>query len=203
MATREDVAREAARLLYERVHKEYKDAKEAAAASLGTRSLPSNYEVALELDRLTEEKEGSDRLTRLIEMRQIAVMIMKDLEKYDPTLIGSVWRGTPRKGSDIDIVVFKNDWRTIVDHLSQYILVAAESVEFILDGVPRRADHIELRVNGHLVEVVVRPPEDRAVYDDERCETFGDIKKGLRLNELERLMRSDPLRRFIPKRRYR
>ena len=43
MSTRQNVAREAARLLYNRSVKEYKDAKEIAAASLGSRALPSNY----------------------------------------------------------------------------------------------------------------------------------------------------------------
>ena len=53
------------------------------------------------------------------------------------------------------------------------------------------------------MEIVARPPEDLEVYENERCETYGDVKKGIKLNELERLMNRDPLRRFIPKRRYR
>ena len=67
MSSRQDVAREAARILYNRSVKEYKDAKEMAASSLGSKALPSNYEVAIELDRLTDELEGSDRQTMLIE----------------------------------------------------------------------------------------------------------------------------------------
>jgi hypothetical protein len=76
-------------------------------------------------------------------------------------------------------------------------------VEFTVNGVPLGAVHIGLNIDEHPVEVVVRPPEDRDAYNDERCETYGDIKKGLKLQELERLMRTDPLRRFIPKRRVR
>ncbi len=203
MSTREQVAREAARLLYNRTVKEYKDAKEMAASSLGTRALPSNFEVAEELDKITEEREGSDRLSGLMEMRQIALRVMIALKDNDPTLIGSVWRGTPRMGSDIDIVVYSENWREVEKKLGEYLLVSAKPVEFTVNGVPLGAVHIELNIDEHPVEVVVRPPEDRDAYDDERCETYGDAKKGLKLQELERLMRTDPLRRFIPKRRVR
>jgi predicted nucleotidyltransferase len=203
MSSREEVAREAARLLYNRTVKEYKDAKEMAASSLGTRALPSNFEVAEELDKITEEREGSDRLSRLMEMRQIALRVMIALKDNDPTLIGSVWRGTPRMGSDIDIVVYSENWREVEKKLGEYLLVSAMPVEFTVNSVPLCAVHIGLNIDEHLVEVVVRPPEDRDAYNDERCETYGDAKKGLKLQELERLMRTDPLRRFIPKRRVR
>lgn len=203
MSTRAEVAREAARLLYNRVIKEYKDAKEMAAASLGTRALPSNYEVAVELDRLVEEREGSDRLTRLVEMRKIAVDVMRLLRDYDPVLIGSVWRGTPRQGSDIDIVVYCDAPEEIEEKLTELDIKDSEQKTFTLGGLPRTSTHIEAVVRDHTVEVVVRPPRDREYYREERCETYGDIKRGIRLAELEKLIQVDPLRQFIPKRRNR
>ncbi|MBE0632953.1 nucleotidyltransferase domain-containing protein, partial [Candidatus Bathyarchaeota archaeon] len=142
MSTREQVAREAARLLYNRTVKEYKDAKEMAASSLGTRALPSNFEVAEELDKITEEREGLIRLSRLMEMRQIALRVMNALKDNDPTLIGSVWRGTPRMGSDIDIVVYSENWREVEKKLGEYILASAMPVEFTVNGVPLGAVHI-------------------------------------------------------------
>ena len=203
MPTRTEVAREAARLLYNRTIKEYKDAKDMAAASLGTRALPSNYEVAVELDRLVEEREGSDRLTRLIELREIAVTVMKLLSEYDPVLIGSVWRGTPRQGSDIDIVVYCDNPEEIEEKLAELDLTGSEQKTFTLGGLPRTSTHIAAQVKGHTVEVVVRPTRDREYYREERCETYGDIKRGIQLPELEKLIQLDPLRRFIPKRRNR
>ena len=204
MSSRQDVAREAARILYNRSVKEYKDAKEMAASSLGSRALPSNYEVAIELDRLTDELEGSDRQTMLIEMRKIALELMKALGELNPVLIGSVWRGTVRKGSDIDIVVYHSDPESVKDTVSQvYEVLGSEHKTFTLDGLPRSSVHINFKSGKHEGEVVVRPPEDRDAYHDERCETYGDIKRGIRLSELERLMSADPLRRFIPKRRNR
>lgn len=203
MSTRIQVATEAARLLYNRTVKEYKDAKEMAASSLGTRALPSNYEVAVELDRLVEEREGSERLSMLIEMREIALDVMRRLEDYDPVLIGSVWRGTPRKGSDIDIVVYNESPDTIKEKLGEYQHTASERKEFNIEGLPRTSTHLAYTIKNQSLEVVVRPPRDKEAYRDERCETYGDIKRGLRLPELERLLQTDPLRRFIPKRRLR
>ena len=55
------VAREAATLLYFGAEKEYKQAKTRAAQTLGTNFLPSNLEVALELDKMAEENEGENR----------------------------------------------------------------------------------------------------------------------------------------------
>ena len=71
--------------------------------------MPSNHDVALELDKIAEENEGSKRKERLIEMRKEALGIMKQLERFCPVLIGSVWRGTIRQGSDIDIAVYADE----------------------------------------------------------------------------------------------
>jgi predicted nucleotidyltransferase len=53
------VAREAATLLYYGAEKEYKQAKQKAAKTLGTKFLPSNLDVALELDKIAQENEGA------------------------------------------------------------------------------------------------------------------------------------------------
>ena len=203
MSTRQDVAREAARLLYNRSVKEYKDAKEMAAASLGSRAIPSNYEVAIELDTLSDEYEGSGRQRMLIGMREIALDVMRTLGDLSPVLIGSVWRGTVRKGSDIDIVVYHPDASSVAQMLEKYTIAETEQTQFIMDGMPRTSTHIAMVIDEHPVEVVVRPPEDRDYYRDERCETYGDFKRGIGLRELEKLMSSDPLRRFVPRRRNR
>lgn len=198
------MAREAARVLYKRSVKEYKDAKEIAAANLGSKSLPSNYEVAIELDRLADELEGSDRQTMLIEMREIAQELMKELKKHNPVLIGSVWRGTVRKGSDIDIVVYHRDSETVKEQVSKvYEVTDSEYKTFTIEGLPRSSVHIIFKSGNYEGEVVVRPPEDMEAYRNERCETYGDIKRGIKLSELEKLMSTDPLRRFISKRRTR
>ncbi len=111
------VAREAATLLYFGAEKEYKQAKEKAAETFGVHFLPSNLEVALELDKIAEENEGAKRKERLIQMRKEALGVMRLLGGFCPVLIGSVWRGTIKQGSDIDIAVYADDPEEIVSVL--------------------------------------------------------------------------------------
>jgi len=106
---RRKVAKEAAFLLYTSQEKEYKQAKKRAAQTLGVHVLPSNLEVAEELDKIAEEKEGLSRQERLLQMRREALKIMETLKNFHPKLIGSVWRGTIHKNSDIDITTFSQN----------------------------------------------------------------------------------------------
>jgi predicted nucleotidyltransferase len=101
---RRRVAREAALLLYSSQEKEYKQAKHKAAETLKTRILPSNREVAEELDRIAGERECTTRKKLLLRMRREAQEIMDALKDYSPRLVGSVWRGTARQNSDIDLL---------------------------------------------------------------------------------------------------
>jgi predicted nucleotidyltransferase len=199
--SREDAARLAARLLYDRKYKEYKEAKEVAAVSLGSEALPSNYEVAVELDALTDRLEGEARQKRLTEMREAALQVMKKLTRYRPRLMGSVWRGTIRLGSDIDIIVYGDPDEVEHDISQSHAMIGIEKRRFTLNGLPRETTHINITVNGYETEVVVRPPGDMEAYREERCETYGDHRRGLGVPELEKLMKTDPLRRFVPRRR--
>jgi predicted nucleotidyltransferase len=197
LGERSSVAREAARLLYNGAAEEYIQAKEMAAASLGVRGTPSNYEVAVELDRLTDEIEGGERPRRLAEMRETALAVMKKLASFSPRLIGSVWRGTVRRGSDIDVVALARSPTEVEKALADYEIREKGEVNF-KGGV--HAYHFKLEAGGDEIEVVVRNP---AEYTDDRCDTYGDVKRGVTLPELERLLRVDPLRRFVPRRRSR
>jgi predicted nucleotidyltransferase len=192
------VAKEAAKLLYSNKIREYKDAKETAAANLGIKSLPSNFEIAIELDILSEKMEGSERHQRLIEMRKTALTVMNVLRESDPVLIGSVWRGISRLGSDIDIVVYNENVEEIIKKLQVFCIIKWNDVQFDVNGSTHHSTHIWLEVNGYETEVVVRPLEDKT---EEKCEVFGDVKRGIGIDALERLMSTDPLRRFVPRRR--
>ena len=116
---RKAIAREAAWLLYTGRAQEYKTAKEMAAEALGARIMPSNLEVALELDRIAEEVEGPERSRRLLEARREALAIMKALRPFWPKLVGSVWRGIAHKGSDIDIEVFWDEPEDVIKALEE------------------------------------------------------------------------------------
>ena len=197
MGERSSVAREAARLLYSGAAEEYIQAKEMAVASLGVRGKPSNYEVAVELDRLADEREGGERQRRLAEMRGTALAVMRGLASFSPRLIGSVWRGTARRGSDVDVVALARSPKEVEKALADYEIREKGEVNF-KGGV--HAYHFKLEAGGDEIEIIVRAP---AEYTEDKCDIYGDVKRGVTLPELERLLRVDPLRRFVPRRRSR
>ena len=166
--------------------------------------MPSNHEVAVELDLLADEIEGKTRAELILKMRGLALGLMRVLSEVRPVLRGSVWRGTARKGSDIDIDVYSNDPVEVKRLLEDagYSVTGFNEKVAVGGRVMSRSTHIQIRLEDDIEgEVVVRPVEEHGL--EMRCEVYVDIKKGLRLPELEKLMNTDPLRKFVPRRRYR
>jgi predicted nucleotidyltransferase len=196
---RSRVATEAATLLYFGSEKEYKQAKLKAAETIGTHFLPTNREVALELNRIADETEGTARQQRLIEMRREACNIMNTVKKYSPVLIGSVWRGTIRRGSDIDIAVYHNAPNDVVDLLiaSNLKIVKTEWTTVTKHGKTESSFHIYAETaTKNNVEITVRSEEEAG--RQRKCEIFGDTMNGLTVKELERLLAENPAAQFIP-----
>jgi predicted nucleotidyltransferase len=196
---RNRVAREAALLLYTSQEKEYKQAKKRGAETLGVRVLPSNREVAEELDRIAEEREGASRKELLLRMRREAREIMEALEEFNPRLVGSVWRGTARQNSDIDILTFSQDHLQVLKQLQKHNFEADNSEwrSVTKEGRKEASFHIHLLLSsGDEVEVVVRSPD--CLGQPERCETYGDLKTGLNLNQLTKILKENPLQKFVP-----
>ncbi|MEM2999311.1 MAG: nucleotidyltransferase domain-containing protein [Candidatus Bathyarchaeia archaeon] len=192
-------AQEAAALLYFGAEKEYKQAKVKAAKTLGIHFLPSNLEVAVELDKLAEALEGSARKERLISMRIEALKIMKMLRDYCPLLIGSVWRGTIRRESDIDIAVYHDAPDEILRILREngVKVTQTEWATATKKGKPEESYHIYAEISSkQRVEIVVRRAEE--AKRKRKCEIFGDELKGLHIQELERLLKENPAQKFIP-----
>jgi hypothetical protein len=109
--TRGQIAREAAEIMLREDVKQYFDAKRIAARRVldggryRAQDLPSNGEIRAALLDLVQLSEGPDR-ERLFAMRAEALAVMRALEAWEPRLIGSVWSGHVRRGSDIDLHVF-------------------------------------------------------------------------------------------------
>lgn len=193
------VAREAATLLYFGAEKEYKQAKARAAKTLGTSFLPSNLEIALELDNIAEENEGANRKKRLIEMRNQALEVMKLLNGFCPLLIGSVWRGNVKLGSDIDIAVYCDDPLKIVNVLSSHdIKILSKGwITVNKSGSTHESFHICAQISPeHNLEIVVRAREEAG--KKRKCEIFGDELKGLKIKELEKTLNTNPAQKFTP-----
>ena len=193
------VAREAAFLIYTSQEKEYKQAKIRAAETLGVRILPSNREIAEELDAIATELEGRERLKRLVRMRREALEIMQCLKAFNPRLIGSVWRGTIHKNSDIDIIVYSASPEIVLQRLRRkhFIISEVKEVQVHKDGNKRSLLHIFISLpSGDEVEIVVREVEEENTI--ERCEIYGDIIKGLNINQLKNILQKDPYMKFVP-----
>ncbi|MEJ2243416.1 MAG: DUF4269 domain-containing protein [Candidatus Bathyarchaeota archaeon] len=196
---RNRVAQEAALLLYTCQEKEYKQAKQQAASTLGVRVLPSNVEVAEELDIIAQEREGSERKRSLLRRRKLAKEIMTELVEFNPVLVGSVWRGTDRKTSDIDICVFSENTQQVLKQLEKqgYSIRGTQRCSVTKQGLKISSFHIKVVLDSRdIVEIVVRSPEQ--LEKIEKCETYGDVKTGLNLKQLKKVLETNPLQRFVP-----
>ena len=198
LSIRQRIAREAATLLYTQQEKEYKQAKQRAALALGVRLLPSNKDVAIELDKTADEIEGSKRAERLEQMRRDALSIMVILNDFHPRLVGSVWRGTAHKNSDIDIEAFSSDPDVILKRIMQNGLSVSKAEWQIVTKRhgPERAFHAYLTMPSAEVELIIRSPEKMS--DVDHCEIYGDVVKGLNAHQLRKLLLTDPLQKFVP-----
>ena len=193
------VAREAATLLYFGAEKEYKQAKEKAAETFGVHFLPSNLEVALELDKIAEENEGAKRKEILIQMRREAMEVMRLLARFYPILIGSVWRGTIKQGSDIDIAVYTDQPEEIISVLKAGGLKVLKTAWTTVNkqGATLESFHIYAETAAkHGLEIVARSREESG--KKRQCEIFGDELKGLHIKELEKVLENNPAQRFVP-----
>jgi len=196
---KDKVAKEAAVLLYTQQEKEYKQAKQRAAETLGARTLPSNKHVSEELNRISDEIEGPARKEKLTQMRRDALSVMVVLGEFHPKLVGSVWRGTAHKNSDIDIEVFASDCSSVLERLGQnnYTIRKAEWQTVTKGAGTERAFHVYfVSAFGNEVELVVRNPEKMNEID--KCEIYGDTIKGLNVHQLRRVLLTDPDKKFVP-----
>ena len=111
--------------MYQRQESEYYRAKMKAAKQIckgwvKPKDLPSNAEIRDEIQHLARMLEGETRTQHLLEMRLEALRMMLILEKYRPRLIGSVFTGHVRKGSDIDLHVFADSIESVTGELDYH-----------------------------------------------------------------------------------
>jgi len=197
-STKDKVAKEAAVLLYTQQEKEYKQAKQRAAETLGARTLPSNKQVAEELDRVADEMEGPSKKEKLAQMRTDALSVMVMLGEFHPRLVGSVWRGTAHRNSDIDIEAFTSNYSSVLERLGQNYTIRRAEWQTVTKGAgTERAFHIYFTsAIGNEVELVIRSPEK--MNETDKCEIYGDTIKGLNIHQLRRVLLTNPAKQFVP-----
>lgn len=198
-AARRRIAELAAQLLYRRRFQEYKQAKDEAARILQLPSLPNNREVVAELDRLADTYEGVEERRLLLRfLRTEALKLMTLLKDHAPRLIGSVWRGTVRRGSDVDLEVFTDDPVKVIEQLKHaYSDLRVVSTVKTAAGTTSRHLHVKIPLTSREeAELIVKGSEHLA--EKRWCDIYGDRITGLTLPQLASLIINDPTRRFVP-----
>ncbi len=148
---RRQITLRAAQLMYERTETEYFTAKRKAAREIGVdpryrpHDLPSNREIRDEIQKLAELYEGDRRHRRLRDMRVEALRLMRLLARFEPRLIGSVWTGHVRKGSDIDLHIFGDSLCAVTDVLDeQGVPYEVEHKRIVKFGEERSFTHVHV-----------------------------------------------------------
>ena len=161
--------------------------------------LPSNGEVAVKLLEYALLVEGEEYWRRLERLRREALSIMRILEEFEPRLVGSVWRGIIKPGSDIDIEVDYEDPDPVKEKLekSGYPVLEEGAVEV---PEPLRFGSLwRLKFQtpgGTMAEVILK--EHKWYINPPRCDIFGDVKRGLKPAELAEVLAESPRKLFIP-----
>ncbi|MEM8739284.1 MAG: HD domain-containing protein [Planctomycetota bacterium] len=164
---RQAIAAHAAMLIYTRDESEYFTAKRKAAKRLGVnfkhcpQDLPSNAEIQERLRLLSQTVENygdsvGGTSEGLAAMRVEALWWMQTLESYQPQLIGSVWTGHVRRGSDIDLHLYTDSLEAVTMRLDE------ERAEYRVEH-KRVIKHHQTRVYRH-VHIAAAFPIELTVY---------------------------------------
>src|SRR3954465_1972294 len=110
------IAHLAARIMVEDGIEDYATAKRKAARQAGvrdTRQLPTNEEIDAALRTQQSLFESDVRHERLRELRSTAVEVMRELEAFNPYLIGSVLSGNAGKYADINLQLYTDNTKAV------------------------------------------------------------------------------------------
>ena len=192
---RRQIAHLAAQLMYQRTETEYFTAKRKAARQLGLEyryrpgDLPSNKEIRDEIQMLARLHEGASRKIHLRDMRVEALRMMRKLARFRPRLIGSVWTGHVRHGSDIDIHLFCDSLALVTSTLDeQGLSYDVERKRIIKHNEERYFIHIHL--DDRFPFEMTLYPEDKAHYVFKSSITGKGIERAS-IAELEAFLRED------------
>jgi len=192
---RRQIAFLAAQLMYHRTESEYFTAKRKAAKQLGLEyrfrpgDLPSNAEIRDQIQAMARIHEGPKRLDHLREMRVEALRLMRKLARFRPRLIGSVWTGHVRHGSDIDIHIFSDSQAIVTGTLDDYALpYEVEKKRIVKYGEERVFTHIH--VDDRFPYELTLYPEDKVHYVFKSSITGGPIERAS-IAELEDALKAE------------
>lgn len=122
---REQLAHHAARLMAEDDITDYAFAKRKAAKQMGaadTQHLPSNEEVETALRSFRSLYQEDSHPLILRKLREQALAAMHLLALFHPYLTGSVLNGTAGEPSDINLLIYSDDEKSVLMFLLKYNL---------------------------------------------------------------------------------
>jgi hypothetical protein len=167
---RQQIAWEAARLMYERQESEYYRAKLKAAQRFchgwaKPADLPSNAEIREQVQLFARLHEGDARTANLRAMRLAALAMMERLERFRPRLIGSVLTGHIRQGSDVDVHVFSDSVEAVGHALEQHGLAYEIQRKLVRkNGEARTYTHIHVAAEFNFELTVYAADEAHYVF---------------------------------------
>jgi hypothetical protein len=192
---RRQIAFLAAQLMYHRTESEYFTAKRKAAKQLGVEyrfrpaDLPSNAEIRDQIQAMARIHEGPKRLDHLRDMRIEALRLMRKLARFRPRLIGSVWTGHVRRGSDIDVHIFSDSLAIVTDVLDEFgVDYEVEHKRIVKYGEERVFTHIH--IDDRFPYELTLYPEDKVHYAFKSSITGKPIEKAS-IAELEEALKSE------------
>ncbi|MCF6178947.1 MAG: hypothetical protein L3J63_06085 [Geopsychrobacter sp.] len=148
---KEQIAREAARLLLEEEVRSYRDARRQAVRRFGPSvssthgaHLPDYAEIHAEFVSLLRFYGGEAQIARVRRWRLLAIKYLMILEPFEPLLVGSVQRGEVREISDINLQLFCDKPEEV-----GYFL-ARSGISFIEEG---DADHAQFYLEDEGIEI--------------------------------------------------
>ena len=155
---RESIAHRAARLMAEDGIEDYALAKRKAARQMGAldaRQLPDNTEIESAL-RQYRTLFRNDHALELTQMRQVALVIMRELTAFHPHLIGSLLTGTAGKFASIHLQLFCDNGKS-VEHflLDQEISFRSMETRLYAGDIAMNAQTLVCNRNDYEVSLTV------------------------------------------------
>jgi hypothetical protein len=110
------IAHLAARLMAQDGIDDFALAKRKAARQIGaadTRNLPDNAEIEDALRAYQQIYQSEEQAERVTKLREAALDMMRDLEPFDPHLVGPVLSGSAGRYADIDLQLFTDSAKDV------------------------------------------------------------------------------------------
>jgi len=161
---RSRIAHLAARLMAEDGIEDYGAAKRKAARQAGvpdTRQLPTNEEIDAALRMHQALYQADEHPGRLRALREHAMEAMKQFERFNPYLTGSVLTGNAGKYADINLQLYTDSAKAVELYLiDQRIEYRAGQLRLYVAGTPRTVPTFTIDDGGTEVQLVVLDAQD-------------------------------------------